>query len=168
MRSRIAVPIVALAAVALLGGCGEDGDSGGSGNMEDPPDTSAVVPGPVDVVDLELVSGPDRGSHPPEAVATPLPDRAALQGYAASYSTLRPELERTAESMQAGEGETLYAQHVASGCQAPPVDSLTVTRDASGEIVIATGFKPDPTLECFVAHESVALAVVTDEPVESG
>ncbi|NGN92935.1 hypothetical protein G5C66_09325 [Nocardioides sp. KC13] len=101
-----------------------------------------------------------------DKTATPLPDAAAIQAYAATLGTplqqpFTVEATRLLEHVPAG--QRLYAQTVYDGCEAP--NPATITAGASGEGVVLNITPPKSTkIQCLVAERSVALLSV-DQPV---
>jgi hypothetical protein len=101
-----------------------------------------------------------------EKTATPLPDAAAIEAYAATLGTSLQEpftTEATRLLAHVPAGQRLYAQTVYDGCVAP--DPATITAGTSGGDVVLDVTPPKNTkIQCLVAERSVAL-LSTDPPV---
>lgn len=151
--TRLLGTLVWLGTVLVLAGCGSDASTGGS-----PPGS----PGPhtITPTTAKVVPGPNAARGRRDTVATELPDRAAVKAYADRLAgPLRLAVTKAATPLLRRDG-TLYAQTIFDGCGTPPVGSLTVTKRASGEVVISTSYSDPANLDCLVAVRSVALVVL--------
>lgn len=156
---RILGMLAPLAALVVLAGCGSDGSTGSDAPPTSPatasPTTGAITP-----VSATVVPGPNSVRGRSEGVATELTDEAAVTTYAGTLvGPLRMKVKQAALPLL-GKGGTLYAQTIFDGCGTPPVDSLSVTKRASGEVVISTSYHDAPKIACFVGVRSVALVVL--------
>lgn len=100
-----------------------------------------------------------------EKTATPLPDAAAIEAYAATLGTsLQAPFTTEATKLLAHvpAGQRLYAQTVYDGCESP--DPATITATTTGGEVVLDVTPPKSTIQCLVAERSVAL-LSTDLPV---
>ena len=113
-----------------------------------------------------LVSAGGAAEGDLEKTATPLPDAAAIEAYAATLGTsLQESFTTKATTLLAHvpSGQRLYAQTVYDGCEAP--DPATITATMSGADVVLHVTPPKSTkIQCLVAERSVALLSV-DLPV---
>ena len=106
-----------------------------------------------------LVSAGGAAEGSLEKTATPLPDTAAIKAYAATLGTsLQAPFTTKATSLlgHVPAGQTLYAQTVYDGCEAP--DPATITAATTGSDVVLDVTAPKSTkIQCLVAERSVAL-----------
>ena len=106
-----------------------------------------------------LVSAGGAAEGDLEKTATPLPDEAAVEAYAATLGTsLQASFTTEATRLLAHvpAGQRLYAQTVYDGCEAP--DPATITAGRTDDDVVLSVSPPKSTkIQCLVAERSVAL-----------
>lgn len=165
--TRILGTLTSLVTLVALAGCGSAGSTGSAAPTgsavptSGSPSGSSGSPGTVVPASATVVPGPNATRGPREQVATSLPDKAAVTAYAARLAGSLPLRVRQAALPLLTKDGTLYAQAVFDGCGTPPVDSLTVTKSASGGVIISTDYRDPPNLDCLVGVRSVALVVLT-------
>ncbi|EGD41149.1 OmpA/MotB [Nocardioidaceae bacterium Broad-1] len=169
------LPLAVAATALLVSSCGSPDEATDPGSSPTPsassPGTPKSQPEPSRPPSSEkpvrgLVSAGGAAEGDLEKTATPLPDAAAIQAYAAGLGTSLQDsftTEATRLLAHVPSGQRLYAQTVYDGCEAP--DPATITASTSGADVVLHVTPPKSTkIQCLVAERSVAL-LSTDIPV---
>lgn len=171
---------LALAATALLAAaCGtpdEATDPGSSPSASAPASSPPPKPKPQPepsrppssekpVRGIVSAGGAAEGSL--ETTATPLPNKAAIEAYAATLGTsLQTPFTTKATTLLAHvpAGQRLYAQTVYDGCESP--DPATITaRTTGGDVILDVAAPKGTNIQCLVAERSVALLSTQEAPV---
>lgn len=152
---------VAIALLAVLTGCGDDGGTSGPGARDpadppttEPPGTTPAPPEPPEVV--AIVSAPASGEEASTEVPTVLDDARALADYVAALGSgaLGEEVTRVVEAHRPSPGRVLAAAVVAVGCDVPR--DATVTERDGGFVVVPAKVAGAPQ-QCYVPVASVAV-----------
>lgn len=169
------LPLAVAATALLVTACGTPEEASDPGSSPSASASSPATPKPQPEPSRPpgsekpvrgLVSAGGAAEGDLEKTATPLPDEAAIQAYAATLGTSLQQpftTEATRLLAHVPTGQRLYAQTVYDGCEAP--DPATITASASGADVVLHVTPPKSTkIQCLVAERSVAL-LSTDIPV---
>jgi hypothetical protein len=137
-----------LACVLLLAACGSDPGSA--------PTEPTSQPDSGFVVSDRLVSQAGAGGTVGDR-ATALPDAAAVERFTRGLDdALAVKVRAAAAAMPVGQGQKLFGQVVAIGCDVPP--GVTVDRDPV--VVVHVERVAEPKQECFAPVTTVALVVL--------
>ncbi len=136
--------------------CGEDSTPAGSD--PDPGPTGSPVTQP-DFEVVEILSATAAGGEGGPAVRLDHPG-GVKELTAGMRGSLPGDVRRIADGIRLREGQSLWGQVIAVGCDVPPSATVLVV---DGQVDIVPGKVPSPKRECFAPVTSVAVAVVTGD-----